>query len=69
VPAGDHGLLAITGADAWSSPDGWAWRTLPEPGDGAVGVDDAVVRGDVIVAVGAENAEDGSSVGRILVAR
>jgi hypothetical protein len=69
VPAGDHGLLAITGADAWSSPDGWAWRSLPEPGDGTVGVDDAVVRGDVIVAVGAENAEDGSSVGRILVAR
>jgi hypothetical protein len=69
VPAGVHGLLAITGADAWSSPDGWAWRSLPEPGEGTIGVDDAVVRGDVIVAVGAENAEDGSSVGRILVAR
>jgi hypothetical protein len=69
VPAGDHGLLAISGADAWSSPDGWAWRSLPEPGDGSVGVDDAVVRGDVIVAVGAEDREDGSSVGRILVAR
>jgi hypothetical protein len=69
VPAGDHGLLAITGADAWSSPDGWAWRPLPEPGDGSVSIDDAVVRGGVIVAVGSENAEDGSSIGRILVAR
>jgi hypothetical protein len=69
VPAGEHGLLAITGADAWSSPDGWAWRPLPSPGDGSVSIDDAVVRGDVIVAVGAENAEDGSSVARILVAR
>ena len=69
VPAADHGMVAITGADAWSSPDGWAWRPLPEPGDGSFSIDDAVVRGDVIVAVGAEDREDGSSVGRILVAR
>jgi hypothetical protein len=69
VPAGVHGMLAISGADAWSSPDGWAWRPLPEPGDGSFSIDDAVVREDVIVAVGSENAEDGSSVGRILVAR
>ena len=69
VPAGEHGLLAVTGADAWSSPDGWAWRPLPSPGDGSVSIDDAVARGDVIVAVGAENAEDGSSAARILVAR
>jgi hypothetical protein len=68
VPAGDHGLLAIDGADAWSSPDGWAWRSLPEPGDGSVTIDDAVVRGDLIVAVGEEAEDDGSSVGRILVA-
>jgi hypothetical protein len=69
VPAGDLGLLAISGADAWSSPDAWSWRPLPEPGDGSFSIDDAVVRGDVIVAVGAEDREDGSSVGRILVAR
>ena len=69
VPAGDHGLLAIDGADAWASPDGWAWRSLPEPGDGTVSIDDAVVRGDVIVAVGGEAQDDGSSIGRILVAR
>jgi hypothetical protein len=70
VAAGDHGLLAIDGADAWSSPDGWAWRSLPEPGDGSVTIDDAVVRGDMIVAVGAEfGEEDGTSAGRILVAR
>jgi hypothetical protein len=70
VPAGDHGLLAVDGASAWTSPDGWAWRPLPEPGDGSVTVDDAVVRGDVIVAVGAEyGEEDGSTDGRILVAK
>ncbi|HEV8280750.1 MAG TPA: hypothetical protein VGQ02_02730 [Candidatus Limnocylindrales bacterium] len=69
VPAGEHGLLAIDGANAWSSPDGWAWRPLPEPGDGSIVIDHAVVRGDVIVAVGAEYGEDGSSVGRILVAK
>jgi hypothetical protein len=70
VAAGDHGLLAIDGADAWSSPDGWAWRSLPEPGDGSVTIDDAVVRDDMIVAVGSEfGEEDGSSEGRILVAR
>jgi hypothetical protein len=70
VAAGDHGLLAIDGADAWSSPDGWAWRSLPEPGDGSVTIDDAVVRDDMIVAVGAEFGEEGgTSVGRILVAR
>jgi hypothetical protein len=68
VPAADHGLLAVDGASAWSSPDGWAWRPLPEPGDGSVTIDDAVVRGGVIVAVGAEYAEDGSSAARILVA-
>jgi len=70
VPAGEHGLLAIDGANAWSSPDGWGWRSLPEPGDGSIVIDNAVVRGDTIVAVGAEyGEEDGSSVGRILVAR
>jgi hypothetical protein len=69
VPAADHGLLAVDGASAWSSPDGWAWRSLPEPGDGSVTIDDAVVRGDVIVAVGAEYGEDGSTTARILVAK
>jgi hypothetical protein len=69
VPAGNHGLLAVDGANAWSSPDGWAWRALPEPADGSIVVDHAVVRGDTIIAVGAEYGEDGSSVGRILVAR
>jgi len=70
VPAEEHGLLAIDGANAWSSPDGWRWRSLPEPGDGSIVIDHAVVRGDTIVAVGAEyGEEDGSSVGRILVAR
>ena len=69
VPAADHGLLAVDGASAWASPDGWAWRPLPEPGDGSVSVDDAIVRGDVIVAVGTEYGEDTSSVGRILVAK
>jgi hypothetical protein len=69
VEAGDHGLLAIDGASAWASPDGWSWRPLPEPGDGSMAVNDAVVAGDVIVAVGAIYGEDGSSRGAIVVAR
>ncbi len=69
VAAGDHGFLAVDGASAWSSADGWVWKPLPEPGDGSIVVNDAVVRDDIIVAVGEEYGEDGSSVGRILVAR
>jgi hypothetical protein len=70
VPAGDHGLLALDGANAWASADGWVWRQLPEPGDGTVGVADAVVRGDTVVAVGQETTEDGiASVGRIIIGR
>ncbi len=69
VAAGDHGFLALDGASAWESPDGWTWKPLPEPGDGSVVVNDAVVRGEVIVAVGEEYRDDGTSVGRILVAR
>ena len=68
VPAGMHGFLAIDGASAWSSPDGWAWRPLPEPGDGSMLVTDAVVAGDVIVAVGALYGEDGVSRSAIAVA-
>ena len=69
VSAGMHGLLAIDGASAWSSPDGWAWRPLPEPGDGSMFVTDAVVVGDVIVAVGAVYGEDGISRSAIAVAK
>jgi hypothetical protein len=70
IPAGDHGLLAIDGADAWSSPDGWAWRPLPEPGDGTIDIDDAVVRNDTIVAVGTQPSDvDDTSDGRIVVGR
>ena len=69
VPAGQHGLLAIDGASAWASPDGWAWRPLPEPGDGSMAVSDAVVDGDVIVAVGTIAGEDGINRGAIVVAR
>ena len=68
VPAEDHGLLAIDGANAWSSPDGWAWRSLPEPGDGSVDIDDAVVQGGLIVAVGTEfSDQDDTFEGRIVV--
>jgi hypothetical protein len=69
VPAGVHGLLAIDGASAWASADGWAWRALPEPGDGSMLINDAVVLGNVIVAVGAVYSEDGISRGSIVVAR
>ncbi|HEY7700752.1 MAG TPA: hypothetical protein VIB02_00450 [Candidatus Limnocylindrales bacterium] len=69
VPAGDHGLVALDGAGAWESPDGWAWRPLPEPGDGSMAVADAVVAGDVIVAVGTVFGEDGIGRTAIDVAR
>ena len=69
VPAEEHGLLAIDGGNAWSSPDGWAWRSLPEPGDGSVDLDDAVVQGGLIVAVGTEfSDQDDTYLGRIVVA-
>lgn len=69
VGAGLHGLLAIDGANAWESPDGWAWRPLPEPGDGSMLVSDAVVRGNVIVAVGATYGDDAISRPAIIVAK
>lgn len=67
VAADERGLVAIDGASAWSSADGWRWTPLPEPGDGSVAVNDAVVERGVIVAVGQADREDGSSVGRIIV--
>lgn len=69
IAAGPHGFIVVDGITAWSSPDGWHWRPLPEPGDGSRVVNHSVVRGDVIVAVGEESFEDGSAVGRILVGR
>jgi hypothetical protein len=68
VPAGDHGVVAIDGASAWASPNGWGWQPLPEPGDGSMVVFDAVVAGDLIVAVGAVSAEDGTGRSAIIVA-
>jgi hypothetical protein len=68
IDAGDHGFVGLDGASAWSSATGWTWTPLPEPGDGSAIVNAAVVRGDVIVAVGEVYTEDGRNVGRILVA-
>ena len=68
VPAGDHGVIAIDGASAWASPNGWGWQPLPEPSDGSMVVFDALVSGDTIVAVGAMSAEDGSGRSAILIA-
>ena len=67
VPAGERGLVAIDGASAWSSADGWRWTPLPEPGDGSIAVNAAVVERGIIVAVGQADLEDGSTVGRIIV--
>ncbi len=66
--AGDRGFVGLDGASAWSSATGWSWTPLPEPGDGSSVVTAAVVRDDVIVAVGEMYLEDGTSVGRIIVA-
>ena len=40
VPAGEHGVIAIDGASAWASPNGWGWQPLPEPSDGSMVVFD-----------------------------
>jgi hypothetical protein len=69
VDAGEHGVIAIDGASAWASPNGWGWQPLPEPGDGSMAVFDAVVSGDIIVAVGAIAAEDGTGRSAIVVAK
>jgi hypothetical protein len=68
VAAGEHGVIAIDGASAWASPNGWGWQPLPEPSDGSMVVFDAVVAGDLIVAVGAMSADDGTGRSAILVA-
>jgi len=69
VDAGEHGVIAIDGASAWASPNGWGWQPLPEPGDGSMAVFDAVVSRDIIVAVGAIAAEDGTGRSAIVVAK
>jgi hypothetical protein len=61
VAAGDHGLLAIAGADAWSSVDGLAWLAMRSPDESRVVVADVVVIGDRIVAVGEVLGVDGVS--------
>lgn len=54
-----RGFVSIRGPETWASPDGWAWTTL---GDlGGFGAVDAVVRGDLIVAVGDRTEADGST--------
>jgi hypothetical protein len=68
VEADDHGVIQLDGANARSSATGWSWTPLPEPGDGTAVVNAAVVRGDVIVAVGEVYDAAGGSTGRIIVA-
>lgn len=66
--AGDRGLIGLDGLSAWSSTTGWSWTAMPPPGDGSAALNAAVVRSDVIVAVGEQYLPDGRSVGRIVVA-
>jgi hypothetical protein len=64
----DRGFVAVRGSGAWSSPDGWTWTALPNPADEQSQVNDVVVLGDRIVAVGEIYRPDSSMDGRIMVA-
>ena len=64
----DRGFVAIRGDGAWSSADGWTWTELASPADEHAQINDVVVWGDRIVAVGAIYRPDSSMDGRIMVA-
>lgn len=64
----ERGFVAVRGSGAWSSPDGWTWTELPSPDDAQSQVNDVVVLGDRIVAVGESYLPDSSMDGRIMVA-
>lgn len=63
-----HGFVAVRGDLAWSSADGWTWAQITGPADDRFEVEDVVVAGDQIVAVGQRSLADGSQVGHIVVA-
>lgn len=56
-----RGFLAVTGREAQSSPDGWAWSSLGEIADGESAAVDVAVWGDRIVVVGDLYEPDGST--------
>lgn len=67
ITDGDRGVVSISGPDAWASPDGWRWRSLGQPGLDDTQVNDAMVLGNVIVAVGDTYRDDGTSFPTFLV--
>lgn len=68
VPSGERGFVAVSDAETWVSLDGLAWHPLPGPNDGPALVNDAVVVGDAIVAVGEGYMDAGGTIGWIAVA-
>ena len=61
----ERGYLAMGSSGTWTSPDGWTWT----PAEGPVGqqVDDVLIAGDTIVAVGTSYRQDGSNDAWIVV--
>lgn len=57
----ERGFVAVTGREAWSSPDGWSWTSLGEIADGQSAAVDVAVWGDRIVVVGDLYEPDGST--------
>lgn len=68
VPAGERGLLAVSDSEAWASVDGVAWQPLNGPTGIPALVNDALVIGDAIVAVGEGYTEGGATIGWLSVA-
>jgi hypothetical protein len=63
----DRGYLALGGGGTWTSPDGWTWTPAQGPADQQV--DDVVIDGDTIVAVGTVYRQDGTNDAWIAVGR
>lgn len=68
VAAGDRGVISVSGLDAWSCPDGRRWRSLGQPSLDGTQVNDAVVRGNLVVAVGDTYRDDSTSFPTFLTA-
>ncbi len=60
IVAGDFGFLTIGGAQSLSSLDGLSWSSLPAASHDRTLVHDAVVFGDVVIAVGDRTSAGGS---------
>jgi hypothetical protein len=68
IPDGNRGVISVSGLDAWSSPDGWRWESLGQPAMDDMQVNDAVVKDNLVVAVGDTYRDDATSYPSFLLA-